>query len=338
MFRDPKTFFVIRLFSPIVLLSGKSFIISSILVALMSFAGMWKFYRLLCMLYPGLMKYFLFSAIMIPSVIFWGSGLLKDTITMSATAWITYSIFMVFFKRKSVVVNVLMIIVMSYLIISIKPYIFVSLVPGLLVWVFFNQVKRIRNKLLRILTIPITGLLILVAASALMSYMGQYLGVYGNMDSMITKVKATQEDLLKSEYYGSNNYNIGVIDPTPMGLLAKAPAAIVAGLFRPFLWEARNPFVMVSGLENLTILIMLIFILIKVGIKIFFRAIINDPFLTYALVFAILFAFGVGLASTNFGALVRYRIPLMPFLVSGLFILLEHWRQKKKEKEENTSL
>jgi hypothetical protein len=39
------------------------------------------------------------------------------------------------------------------------------------------------------------------------------------------------------------------------------------------------------------------------------------------LVFAISFSFGVGVNSYNFGTLVRYKIPMMPFYVSGLYIL-----------------
>jgi hypothetical protein len=335
MFRDPKTFFVIRLISPLVLLCGNSFMISSIIMSLISFIGLWKFYKLLCGLYPSLYKYFFFSALLIPSVLFWGSGLLKDTITMSATAWISYSIFMVFFKRKKLIPNIIAIIVMAFLIISIKPYIFVSLVPGLLIWLFFNQVKRIPNKLIRAFITPLAFLLVLIAAAALLNNMGQYLGVYGDVDSAINKVKVTQEDLLQSSHYGSNNYDIGVIEPSAWGLIKKAPQAIMAGMFRPFLWEARNPFIVVSGLENLSLLILLIFILIKVGLKVFFNAIISDPFLSYAFVFALLFAFGIGLASTNFGALVRYRIPLLPFLVSGLFILFGHYRELKAKKADN---
>ncbi len=333
MFRDPKTFFVIRMFSPIVFLSGNSFLIASLIMSLLSFIGMWKFYKLLCGLYPELYKYFVFSALMIPSVLFWGSGLLKDSITMSAAAWISYSIFMAFFNKRRIATNVIVIMIMGFLLISIKPYIFVSLVPGLLVWLFFNQVKRIPNKMIRFIVTPITVALILVAASALLSNMGQYLGVYGDMDTMIMKVKVTQEDLQQSAMYGSNYYDIGVIEPSVFGLLKKAPQALIAGMFRPFIWEARNPFVLISGLENLCLLLLLIFILIKVGISVFFKAIIKDPFLTYALIFTLLFAFGVGLASTNFGALVRYRIPLMPFFVSGLFILLGHYRAQKQQKE-----
>ena len=333
MFRDPRTFFVVRFFSPIILLCGNSLLLSSVVISLLSLIGMWRFYRLLCGLYPNLQSYFFFSALLVPSVLFWGSGLLKDSITMTATAWISYSIFMVFFNRKRIFANVIVILIMAWLIVSIKPYILVSLVPGLLIWLFFGMVRRIKNKMIRMLIMPATLAAVFLAAGLLLSNLGQFLGVYGDVDSMITKVKVTQEDLQNIAAYGSNYYDIGVIEPSVWGLVKKTPQALMAGLFRPFLWEARNPFIGLAGLENLGLLCILIFILIKVGLRTFFRAIIRDPFLTYAFVFTFLFAFGVGLASTNFGALVRYRIPLLPFFVSGLFIMLDFYRRQKAEKE-----
>ena len=39
--------------------------------------------------------------------------------------------------------------------------------------------------------------------------------------------------------------------------------------------------------------------------------------------FIILFSFGVGIASTNFGALVRYKIPGTFFLISSLIIIYD---------------
>ena len=50
------------------------------------------------------------------------------------------------------------------------------------------------------------------------------------------------------------------------------------------------------------------------------------------------FAFTVGLATANFGALVRYKIPILPFLVATLFVTLnkvqEAYKQRMAEKEE----
>jgi hypothetical protein len=45
------------------------------------------------------------------------------------------------------------------------------------------------------------------------------------------------------------------------------------------------------------------------------------PVLTMCFVFSLIFAISVGISSGNFGTLVRYKIPLMPFYLSGLYIL-----------------
>jgi hypothetical protein len=50
--------------------------------------------------------------------------------------------------------------------------------------------------------------------------------------------------------------------------------------------------------------------------------------LIFAFSFTIIFAFGVGLATANFGALVRYKIPMLPFFVGGLFVLMEKGKKK----------
>jgi hypothetical protein len=39
------------------------------------------------------------------------------------------------------------------------------------------------------------------------------------------------------------------------------------------------------------------------------------------LIFTIIFGIGVGTNSGNFGTLVRYKIPLMPFYLAALYIL-----------------
>ena len=52
----------------------------------------------------------------------------------------------------------------------------------------------------------------------------------------------------------------------------------------------------------------------------------------FCFIFAITFAFAVGISSYNFGTLVRYKIPFMPFYLSGLFIM-EGFIEKKTKKK-----
>jgi hypothetical protein len=56
----------------------------------------------------------------------------------------------------------------------------------------------------------------------------------------------------------------------------------------------------------------------------------SQPILTFCFLFSIILAIGVGTNSGNFGTLVRYKIPLMPFYLSALFIMRQPQAQKVK--------
>jgi hypothetical protein len=94
-------------------------------------------------------------------------------------------------------------------------------------------------------------------------------------------------------------------------------------LFRPFIWDARNPVMVLSGLENLFMLLFTIYIVIKVKITTLLKSLFSNPLLIFSFLFAIFFAFSVGLTTSNYGALVRLKIPCMPFYLISLFILFD---------------
>jgi hypothetical protein len=60
----------------------------------------------------------------------------------------------------------------------------------------------------------------------------------------------------------------------------------------------------------------------------------RDPILIFTLLYTIMFAFGIGLATANFGALVRYRIPGLPFLMLSLFVLDYYLKEGKRKEQE----
>jgi hypothetical protein len=76
-----------------------------------------------------------------------------------------------------------------------------------------------------------------------------------------------------------------------------------------------------SAIENFILIVFTLFTLIRVSPFAVLRTLIKEPFLFYCLIFSVLFAFGVGIAGTNFGAMVRYKTPLMPFFFSMIYII-----------------
>ena len=77
----------------------------------------------------------------------------------------------------------------------------------------------------------------------------------------------------------------------------------------------------ISVVENLLLLLFTIYAFSRTNPLRLLKQIFSSPILTYSLIFTIIFGFGVGIASTNFGALVRYRIPLIPFYFPLIYLI-----------------
>lgn len=175
-----------------------------------------------------------------------------------------------------------------------------------------------------------------VIGYGLLSLLGNRLGKF-SIEKMLVTASVTQKDL-KQDYYHGSSFDIGDFEPTIGGMLGKAPAAMMVGLFRPFLWEARNPVMLASGLENFSFLLMAL----GVGVGALFdfrkftRTLMDNPFLIFLLSYSILFSLLVGLSTSNFGALVRFKIPFLPFFVCAL-LLMNYFLWFKRPEERKTS-
>ena len=322
--------FVSRLIVPLYILASQSFIVTAILLAWICYSGIWRLYLLFNVQFPKLEKELSISILFIPSVVFWGAGLLKDTITLSAVCWFSYDFFYFFIRNKYSVGRGVKIFVASFLLISIKPYIFFALLPGSIVWLLNEKLKKVKSKLFRFIAGPLLISFGLFSGIFALTKMGSFLGEY-SVDNVLNKAVVSNFDQ-KQDYYGGNSFDIGDFDPSIQGVLSKAHLAITATLFRPFLWEARNPVMILSGLENTYILILTLFLIIKLKISNFFILISEQPLVLFSMMFSLFFAFSVGLATSNFGTLVRLKIPCIPFFVSSLFILRHLYELKYKKK------
>tara|TARA_Y100000991_G_scaffold215709_1_gene207681 strand:+ start:451 stop:1788 length:1338 start_codon:yes stop_codon:yes gene_type:complete len=322
MYRDEGTFIVSRITTIFYLLSCGSFIVTSFLTAAFSYIGIWKLFILFKNQFKCDYKYLFYTIVCMPSLLFWGGGIMKDSFVLGACCWATYNFFQIFIARKKIIVNILFIIMNFALLINIKSYVAISLLPGLILWLYSAYLKRITNRALKFIIAPF---LIVLFAGISISFVNNLdvigLSQYQNIDETIEQAKVIQQDLLREEQYGSNNYNIGTLDGSFSGMLKIAPKAIGTAIFRPFIWESGNAIMIFSGIENLILIFTSLYLIITINPIKFFRLIFSEPLLVHCFIFILLFAFGVGIASTNFGALVRYRIPLIPFFYPMLYIL-----------------
>ena len=317
--RGGGTILVVRFAFLVTLISFQSFLVATILFAWFSYMGVWRLYKVFLSEFPMLSREMAIAILFIPSVFFWGSGMLKDTVTFSAAGFFTFNFYMLFIKRKQIFYHAIGLVISAYVILQIKPYILFGFLPGCLLWLTNNIITRFGGSLTRAVATPVFILIAATTGYFLLNNLSDQLGDY-SLERVLDKAVVTQSDL-KADYYHGNFFDLGDIEPTIPSMLSKAHLAINAALFRPWLWECKNPVMYLSGIENFILLIFTIIILIRLKIIGIFKYFIKHHLLTFALVFSLFFAFSVGISTPNFGSMVRYRIPILPFFVASLFII-----------------
>jgi hypothetical protein len=312
---------------------------TAVIFAAISFIGVWKLYIVFTKLYPRLSKQLAYAFLFIPSVVFWGSGFMKDTITLSCMGWVTHFFYLVFFENKKVVQNSFFALLFLYIIYIIKTYIVLAFLPATLLWGVGLLSYKIKDTRLILfvryfLYASAIGGIILVSGKLEAEMFGEY-----NVENVASKSFVTRDYLFRiSNEQDGSGYTLGDFDPTILGMLQQAPAGVNVTLFRPYLWEARKPIVMISALESLVYLIFTIVVIFRNNPIRVVQRILSDETLQFCLIFTLVFAFAVGISTSNFGSLVRYKIPCLPFYTAFLIILYYPPKQElvlRKERDKS---
>ena len=331
-FNDENNYMVARLAAIFSFFTFNRYLLNNLFFSMLSFTGVWHLFKFFYDLYPHLYKKIAIAILFLPNFVFWSSGVLKDPICTGALGWITYALYEVLVRKKNLFKNIVIMFISGYFLAILKLYILVSYIPIFSLFIVLKNISFVNSKLLRIFLVPV--LLVL-------SVLG-FIQISKNMETELDKYAiselADNMNKIQSSYGAvtqgnESQFSLGVeFDGSPASLLKMAPVAIIATLFRPFVWEVRKVSQLLSAFESLAILMLTIFTLWKVGIRFFVRNIIKDPAIMYCFLFALLFALFVGATTPNFGTLVRYKIPAMPFYVLAIFLIRNNYDLHIKNK------
>lgn len=327
---DSAAIFTSKFYVPIIMISGNSYLAASIVAAYVSFTGLWRMYLVFTEEFPKLRRELFIAIFAIPSVFFWGSGIMKDSIIISAIGWYVYAFYWFFIRKKRKTRLLLFLLISSFLMISVKPYVLFALLPGSIIWLSNQYAMRFTSKALRRIFTPILLVIGLSVAFIVLQQLDDMLGLY-KIDSVAERASIVSKDL-KMDYYGGKSFNIGDYDPSLAGMMSVAHKAIFAALFRPSILDVQNVMMLLSALENTYILLLTIVLMWRLRIRGFIKYVQSHPLLLFSVMFSLFFAFSVGISISNFGSLVRLRIPALPFFVSALFIIKYYYQENNKVK------
>lgn len=329
-FKSPNNFLVTKMVAIFSFISFGKYMVINLIFALIAFTGAWKLFLFFYEQYPKLHQKFAIAILYLPTFVFWSSGILKDSICVAAIGWITYALYEIFYRKKNVIKNSLIVMLFSYLLIILKVYILISYVPFFILFIILKNVQSVNNIALKFLLAPALILGSMYGFTKALKSYGDELGQFAVKDltKSIKRYNKAYENQANSGTANSN-FSLGVeFDGSMVGLLKLAPVAVSTTFFRPFLWESHKPSTLLSSIEALLLMLFTLYIVFKAGFIKFFKLITSDPLIMYCFLFSCVFALFVGASTLNFGSLVRYKIPCMPFYLISLFLIYDKVKQK----------
>jgi hypothetical protein len=326
-FHDHSSYMVIRIAAFFDLFTFSTYSATAVCFALVGFLGSWMLFLSFYEDRPHLIRKIALATLFIPSVFFWGSGLLKDTITLAALGFATYFIRKMVLKRRIKIVHVILLLFVLYITYSIKKYILLCYLPAVLLWIYATVFSRVKSLMLQVMIFPLV--VVVAGASGFFAILQvskddpRYALRYLGKTAMVT----ANDIAYQTGRDAGSTYSLGVLDGSFGSMVRLGPQAINVSLFRPYLWEVRNPLMLMSALESLFMFYITLYVLYKS--RGFFIRTLFTPDIIFCLMFSITFAFAVGVSTFNFGTLSRYKIPLLPFyLLAMLFIYDEAKRER----------
>jgi len=292
---------------------GPSQYAASVAFAMLSMCGKIGIYRAFrANLDPAFRWPAAIAALFVPSFVFWSSGLIKEAVVVAGFGCSFFGLHL-WIREGRPVPGWALVIVGAVPMVLIKPYILFPLVLAGGSWYYWaRSLKRGRVRI-RPAYLAVAAVLGVGGIVAL----GQYFPKYA-----LDTLSARSAELQELGRRGGSSYALSVEAPTtPIGQFAYAPAALLASLFRPFLFEVHNLPTLANALETTVLMLLFARILFTRSLGNIRRQIADNPFLVFCIVFVIAFGIAVGLASSNLGTLSRYRSPLVPFFVVLLVAL-----------------
>ncbi|MFT4599946.1 MAG: hypothetical protein ACI857_000113 [Arenicella sp.] len=318
--------FMVKLLSPLSLIAGRSYLVLTLFMSTISFWGCWKLFKVFSEMMPKRIDIAFISVFAVPTLIFWGGGIMKDTATLACFCYLLFALYQISKKRTNFWL-ILGIVICSLIIFKLKAYVIIAFLPSVFIVLYFRVFGRSDSQLVKYFVRPFmlssTISLALITLRGLAESSEKYNadGIQGKIHGFHTW-HTTQ---------GGSVYSLGEIEYTATGIISKIPAALNVTFFRPYVWEVSSIVQYLTALESLFLSVFFILILWWTKLR-FFKYLGMEPFLSATFLYVLIFGFAVGFTSYNFGALARYKIPILSLFVFSLFYVYHKYRETKDAK------
>jgi hypothetical protein len=308
---DLKSNIIIKLLALCNLFTLKNYFADIVFFNFIFFFGPIALYRLIKQLF-SINKILLIGCIfIIPSFLFWCSGIHKDGLIFTCIAFILFHFHKQLLNRKLNLSSFLISIICLIILFALRNFMALLLLPALLIW-FLSNLYPSKSKRI-VIAIYGVGIILFFVSSKI--------NHQTDLPQYIIEKQAEFKQLS-----GNSAIDVPSLENNLFSFIKFLPVAIDIAFFRPHITEIHNKSYIPAALEVILLWSVIIFsFFIKREKKLSPQ---QSAFIIFCICFSISFLLIAGYTITFSGAIVRYRAIILPFVFIPALLKLNFLKLK----------
>ncbi|MCC7400440.1 MAG: hypothetical protein IT214_03055 [Chitinophagaceae bacterium] len=306
---DLKSNALIKILSIFDVLSFGYYYVNVIFYSFLTLFGPVCCFRVMNDVFPGRKLAIAIATFLVPSFLYWTSGIHKDGLTFTGIMFIIYGIYFGLKSKKFDLKKILMILLGFFILLIFRNYIIVIIAPALLAWLL--SVKWPKHGL----TI-FAGIYILFI---ILFFTVRYIKPGWDFPQAVVN---KQEAFM--QLHGNSYVPIKKLEPTAISFLKNIPQALTLSTIRPYPGDVNHILSLAAAVEiDLLIMLALLFFLFRTN------GALSKNFIYFCIFFSFSILLTIGYTVNFLGAIVRYRSIVIPLLIVPIVSQID-WKRLGK--------
>ena len=315
--------FMIRLNALMMFISGENIHVHTIFFCFLSFIGCILLLKLFQHFAADGKKKWMVLTMLLPSFLFWTSGGLKESVIILGVGLMLYGFMFLTPTPKPLkgglnsqnddcikapfrgfgglsVVSGLVILLMT------KYFLLICLLPALAAYHLYGNKTSLQNIVVKYASVLLLSMMALMVIAPISK----------KTDFARIIAKKQKHAIAEALYMKAGSYSpVPVVEDNLFSVMMAMPSGLWNTMLKPYLWQSRNPMMLLSAAENVLILL-LVFLAFAYRDK---THRLDYNLIFFILVSLLIYFSIIGIMTPVLGNLVRYKVILIPLLV---FVLL----------------
>ena len=300
----------IKILSVFNILSLGNYFINVVFYSFFTLFGPIAIFRVMTDVFPGKKMAVLFATFLVPSFLYWTSGIHKEGLIFTGISLIIYCIYFGTKEKKFGFKRIVGLLTGLLLILTLRNFIIVLIIPAIVAWLLSNRWPKYGLAIF-------TSLYLLFG---ILFFASRYINPRFDFPQAVVNKQKEFIDLA-----GGSSIPIRQLKPDAISFLINSPQAITLSTIRPYPSDVRHILSLAAAIEVNALLLMFVLFLIwpKKNLQ-------SKNLLYFCIFFAMSILLAIGFSVNNLGAIVRYRSVILPLLVIPMAASID-WRRIGKK-------